>query len=70
MRPPPGTKQIEIDDAMLEALLDGIVLEEKKTPESKRRRPVHQCMHHAHVVLTACGDFARRVNAARDDVTA
>lgn len=36
---PLGTKQIEIDDAMLEALLDGIVLEEK--PASKRRKAVH-----------------------------
>ncbi|MER3499824.1 MAG: IS66 family insertion sequence hypothetical protein [Chitinophagaceae bacterium] len=36
---PPGTKQIELDDAMLEALLDGLALEEK--PASRRRRPVH-----------------------------
>jgi len=36
---PPGTKQIEIDDALLEALLDGIGLEEK--PASKRRRAIH-----------------------------
>ncbi len=36
---PFGTKQIELDDAMLEALLDGIVLEDK--PVSKRRRPIH-----------------------------
>ena len=36
---PAGTKQIEIDDAMLEALLDGIGLEEK--PASKRRRATH-----------------------------
>ena len=34
-----GTKQIELDDAMLEALLDGLVLEAK--PASKRRRAVH-----------------------------
>jgi len=34
----PGTKQIELDDAMLEALLDGIVLEEKP---ASRRRAVH-----------------------------
>jgi transposase len=36
---PPGTKRVELDDATLEALLDGIELEEK--PESKRRRTVH-----------------------------
>ena len=36
---PPGTKQIEIDDALLEALLDGLGLEEKAV--SKRRRAVH-----------------------------
>lgn len=36
---PPGTRQVEIDDAMLEALLDGLVLEEK--PALKRRRAVH-----------------------------
>jgi transposase len=36
---PPGTKQLELDDASLEALLDGIELEKK--PASKRRRPVH-----------------------------
>jgi len=36
---PPGTRQIELDDAMLEALLDGLVLEEK--PASKRRKAVH-----------------------------
>lgn len=36
---PPGTKQIELDDALLEALLDGIALEEK--PASKRRRVAH-----------------------------
>jgi transposase len=35
---PPGTKQLELDDAMLEALLDGIVLEEKP---ASRRRAVH-----------------------------
>lgn len=35
---PPGTKQIELDDAILEALLDGIVLEEKPV---SRRRSVH-----------------------------
>jgi transposase len=35
---PPGTKQIELDDAMLEALLDGMALEE---PASKRRRATH-----------------------------
>ena len=35
----PGTKQIEIDDALLEALLDGIALEAK--PASTRRRAVH-----------------------------
>jgi transposase len=35
----PGTKHIELDDAMLEALLDGIVLEEK--PASRQRRAVH-----------------------------
>jgi len=35
----PGTKQVEIDDAMLEALLDGLVFEEKLAP--KRRSPVH-----------------------------
>jgi transposase len=34
-----GTKQIELDDAMLEALLDGIAIEEK--PASKRRKVVH-----------------------------
>lgn len=36
---PPGTKQLELDDASLEALLDGIELEEK--PASKRRRAIH-----------------------------
>jgi hypothetical protein len=36
---PPGTKQLELDDAFLEALLDGIELEEK--PASKRRRAIH-----------------------------
>ena len=36
---PPGTQQIELDDAILEALLDGIALEDK--PASKRRRAVH-----------------------------
>ena len=36
---PPGTTRVELDDATLEALLDGIELEEK--PESKRRRTVH-----------------------------
>ena len=36
---PPGTKQIELDDAILEALLDGIMVEDK--PVSKRRKPVH-----------------------------
>jgi hypothetical protein len=35
----PGTKQIELDDASLEALLDGLALEQK--PGSKRRRSVH-----------------------------
>jgi hypothetical protein len=35
---PPGTKQIELDDVMLDALLDGIALEE---PASKRRRATH-----------------------------
>lgn len=34
----PGAKQIELDDAMLEALLDGIVLQEKP---ASRRRAVH-----------------------------
>jgi transposase len=36
---PPGTTRVELDDATLEALLDGIELEEK--PASKRRRTVH-----------------------------
>jgi transposase len=35
---PPGTKQIELDDVMLDALLDGIALE---GAPSKRRRAVH-----------------------------
>jgi len=35
---PPGTKQIELDDAMLEALLDGLTLEDKPT---SRKRAVH-----------------------------
>jgi transposase len=36
---PPGTTRVELDDASLEALIDGIELEEK--PASKRRRAVH-----------------------------
>jgi transposase len=36
---PPGTKQVELDDAILDALLDGLVLEEK--PASKRRKAIH-----------------------------
>lgn len=36
---PPGTTRIELDDATLEALLDGLELEKK--PASKRRRAVH-----------------------------
>lgn len=36
---PPETRQIELDDASLEAMLDGIELEKK--PASKRRRAVH-----------------------------
>jgi transposase len=36
---PPGTKQIELDDATLEALLDGIEVDEK--PASQRQRAVH-----------------------------
>lgn len=35
----PGTRQIELDDASLEAMLDGIMLEDKLP--SKRQRPVH-----------------------------
>lgn len=35
----PETTRIEIDDATLEALLDGIEIEAK--PQSKRRRAVH-----------------------------
>jgi transposase len=36
---PPGTTRVELDDASLEALIDGIELEEK--PASRRRRAVH-----------------------------
>jgi transposase len=36
---PAGTTRVELDDATLEALLDGIELEEK--PASKRRRDMH-----------------------------
>jgi transposase len=36
---PPGTTRVELDDASLEALIDGIELEEK--PASKRRRAIH-----------------------------
>jgi transposase len=36
---PPGTTRVELDDASLEALIDGIDIEEK--PGSKRRRAVH-----------------------------
>jgi transposase len=36
---PPGTTRIELDDATLEALLDGIELEDK--PASKRQAEVH-----------------------------
>jgi len=36
---PPGTKQIELDEAILEALLDGLVIEKK--PASTRRQALH-----------------------------
>jgi transposase len=36
---PPNAKQIELDDALLEALLDGLQVEEK--PASHRRRAIH-----------------------------
>ena len=36
---PPGTTRVEIDDATLEALLDGIEVE--ASPASKRKREVH-----------------------------
>lgn len=36
---PPGTKQVELDDASLEVLLDGVGVEEK--PSSKRKRVTH-----------------------------
>lgn len=36
---PPGTTRVELDDASLEALIDGIELEESRAP--KRRRAVH-----------------------------
>lgn len=36
---PPETRRVELDDAALEALIDGIELEEK--PASKRRRAIH-----------------------------
>jgi transposase len=36
---PPNTTRVELDDASLEALIDGIELEEK--PASKRQRAVH-----------------------------
>jgi len=36
---PPGTTRVELDDASLEALIDGIDIDEK--PASKRRRAVH-----------------------------
>jgi transposase len=36
---PPGTMRVELDDASLEALIDGIELEGK--PASQRRRAIH-----------------------------
>ena len=36
---PPGTTRVELDEASLDALIDGIEIEEK--PASKRRRAVH-----------------------------
>jgi transposase len=35
---PPGTTRVELDDASLDALIDGIDIEERAAP---RKRPVH-----------------------------
>jgi transposase len=36
-----GARHVEIDDAMLDALLDGIEVEAGSRPTGARRRPVH-----------------------------